>query len=131
MKSRVKMKAAASRGATWEQALYGRHSWSAPAISALSASSPKRWTRFSSEGRRMGSFFFFLTTVLAVAALGGVVFAFSGPSAASKKRVAAVARPSAAMPSATKAAALAGQQRRKSVQTLLKDIEKQQSERKQ
>jgi tight adherence protein B len=79
----------------------------------------------------MGSFLFFLTAALAVVGVGGFVLAFSGPSAASKKRVAAVARPNAALTSATKSAALAGQQRRKSVQTLLKELEKQQSERKQ
>jgi len=79
----------------------------------------------------MGSFVVFLTAVLLVAALGGFAFAFSGPSAVSKKRVAAVARPNAAIPLAAKTTAAAGQQRRKSVQTLLKELEKQQSERKQ
>jgi tight adherence protein B len=72
-----------------------------------------------------------LTPMLVFAIVSGVGFAFSGPSAASKKRVAALTRPNAAMPTSTKTAALAGQQRRKSVQALLKELEKQQSERKQ
>ena len=80
----------------------------------------------------MNTFYVMLIAVLVFAGLGGVAFAFSGPSAASKKRMAAVARPSAnvAIPTA-RSTALQGQQRRKSVQALLKDIEKQKNERKQ
>jgi tight adherence protein B len=71
-----------------------------------------------------------LTAVLAAVGLGGAVFAFSGPpAAASKKRVAALSRSPAANAQA-RTAALTNQQRRKSVQQLLKDIERQQSEQK-
>lgn len=78
----------------------------------------------------MGAFTVVLTAILVVTGLGGFVFAFSGPSGASKKRMATVARPTAAASSGTRATAVSGQQRRKSVQALLKDIERQQSERK-
>jgi tight adherence protein B len=72
-----------------------------------------------------------LTAVLVAVGLGGAVFAFSGPSAAApKKRVAALARSSAANAQA-RTAALTNQQRRKSVQQLLKDLERQQTEKKQ
>ena len=77
----------------------------------------------------MGAFYVVLTGVLVFAGLGGFIFAFSGPPAASKKRLATVARPAATAPSGARAAVLAGQQRRKSVQALLKDLERQQSER--
>jgi tight adherence protein B len=80
----------------------------------------------------MSAFYVVLTAVLVFAGLGGVAFAFSGPSTATKKRMAAVARPnSPAAIQAARAMAMQGQQRRRSVQQLLKDIEKQQSERKQ
>src|SRR5579864_8425938 len=80
----------------------------------------------------MSAFFVLLTAVLVFAGLGGVAFAFAAPSTASKKRVAGAARPiSAASIQAARQVALQGQQRRKSVQQLLKDIERQQSERKQ
>ncbi len=72
-----------------------------------------------------------LTAILAVVGVGGAVFAFSGPSAASKKRMAAVSRPSAAAAAPARSVALVNQQRRKSVQGLLKDLDRQQSERKQ
>jgi tight adherence protein B len=71
-----------------------------------------------------------LTAVLAVLALGGAVFAFSGPPPTSRKRVAAVSRTSTTTQSSARVAILANQQRRKSVQQLLKDLERQQSERK-
>ena len=80
----------------------------------------------------MGSFYLLLTAVLVFAGLGGVAFAFSGPSGASKKRMAAVARNnSVAATQAARTTALQGQQRRKSVQALLKELEKQNNERKQ
>jgi|SRR5579871_1636487 len=73
-----------------------------------------------------------VAAMLIFAAIGGLGYAFTVPSAAPKKRLAAVARASvSAAPAAARAAAAAGQQRRKSVQALLKDIERQQSERKQ
>jgi tight adherence protein B len=72
-----------------------------------------------------------LTAVLAVVGLGSAVFAFSGPSStASKKRVTALSRSSSAIAQA-RTAAMTNQQRKKSVQTLLKDLERQQSEKKQ
>ncbi|HEY3637222.1 MAG TPA: type II secretion system F family protein [Rhizomicrobium sp.] len=76
-----------------------------------------------------GAILVVLIAVLTVVGLGSVVFAFSGPPVAAKKRVAAVARSSAAQ-AQVRTAALTNQQRRKSVQQLLKDIERQQSERK-
>lgn len=79
----------------------------------------------------MSAFYVVLTAVLLFAALGGAAFAFSGSSTASKKRVAAVARPtSPAGIQAARSTALQGQQRRKSMQALLKELEKRQSERK-
>ncbi len=77
-----------------------------------------------------GSIILVLTAALAAVALGSAAFAFSGPSGASKKRVAAVAR-NQGVQSQARATVLTNQQRRKSVQQLLKDIERQQSERKQ
>lgn len=72
-----------------------------------------------------------LTAVLAVLALGGAAFVFSGPPPTSRKRVAAISQTSSSSTqSSARIALLANQQRRKSVQQLLKDIERQQSERK-
>ncbi|HEY6579359.1 MAG TPA: type II secretion system F family protein [Rhizomicrobium sp.] len=77
-----------------------------------------------------GAIIVVLTAVLAVVGFGGAMFAFSAPSGASKKRLTAVARPSSSAPSSARTAALAGQQRRKTVQQLLKELDRQQSERK-
>jgi tight adherence protein B len=78
-----------------------------------------------------GAIIVVLTAVLAVVGLGSAVFAFSGPSnAASKKRVANLSRSSSAVAQA-RSTALTNQQRKKSVQTLLKDLERQQTEKKQ
>jgi tight adherence protein B len=78
-----------------------------------------------------GTIIVVLTAVLAAIGLGGAVFAFSGPSpAAAKKRVASLSRSSAAN-AQVRSTALTNQQRRKSVQQLLKDIERQQTEKKQ
>src|SRR5215469_4877892 len=80
----------------------------------------------------MSAFYVVLTAVLVFAGLSGAAFAFTGPSTASRKRMAAVARPtSVAGIQAARATALQGQQRRKSVQALLKELEKKQGERKQ
>ena len=80
----------------------------------------------------MSGFYVILTAVLLFGALGGAALAFSGPSGASKKRMAAAARPtSAASIQAARTSTLQGQQRRKSIQMLLKELEKKQSERKQ
>ncbi|HTT84480.1 MAG TPA: type II secretion system F family protein [Rhizomicrobium sp.] len=77
-----------------------------------------------------GAIIVVLTAALAAVGLGGLVFAFSAPSGSAKKRVAALARSPAAQ-AQVRTAALTNQQRRKSVQQLLKDIERQQSEQKQ
>jgi tight adherence protein B len=78
-----------------------------------------------------GAIIVVLTAVLAVVGLGSAVFAFSGPSnTASKKRVVALSRSSAATVQA-RTAAITNQQRKKSVQILLKDLERQQTEKKQ
>jgi tight adherence protein B len=80
----------------------------------------------------MSVFYVVLTAILVFVAVSGVGFAFQGSSTASKKRVAAVGRLNASSPvQGARSSALQGQQRRKSMQQLLKDIEKQQSERKQ
>jgi tight adherence protein B len=65
---------------------------------------------------------------LVLVALGGVVFAFSG-SSASQKRVAAITKPAGAARITGKATD-ANQQRRKNVQTMLKELEKQTAEQK-
>jgi tight adherence protein B len=70
-----------------------------------------------------------LTAALAVVGVGGVYFAFNGPATASKKRMASVSRMPAAAAANARAAPAASQQRRKTVQNLLKDLERQQSER--
>lgn len=67
------------------------------------------------------------TVALAIMAAGGVAFAFAGSGATSKKRIASVARQNASGASA-RTAQDASQQRRKSVEVLLKDIEKQQAD---
>jgi tight adherence protein B len=76
-----------------------------------------------------GGYLIVLTAVLVVAGAGGLAFAFAAPSA-SQKRVAAIARVPATSVAQGRLAAMAGQQRRKSVQTLLKDLEKKQAEKK-
>jgi tight adherence protein B len=71
-----------------------------------------------------------MVSILAMLALGGVVFAFAGMGAEkAKKRVAAVARPTV-QARALKGANDANQQRRKNMQTMLKELEKQQAQRK-
>jgi tight adherence protein B len=71
-----------------------------------------------------------MLSALVVVALGGVVFAFAGMNAEkTKKRVAALGRPSAQIRSA-KGAGDANQQRRKNVQSMLKELEKQQAQQK-
>lgn len=70
---------------------------------------------------------FALTVLLFAAGAGGVAYAFMGAGGASKKRLAALAEKK---PGAARAAADTNQQRRKNVQALLKDLEKQQAENK-
>ncbi|HEX3809029.1 MAG TPA: type II secretion system F family protein [Rhizomicrobium sp.] len=73
-----------------------------------------------------------VTAVLFVLATGGAVFAFSGGSSAkTQKRMAAVGRAGAAAASASAAAADNSLQKRKNVQALIKDLEKQQAAKKQ
>lgn len=63
-------------------------------------------------------------------AIGGLAFAFGGPSAAAEKRLSAVARPTASGRAAKTAGGEANQQRRKNVQTMLKELEKQNAQNK-
>jgi tight adherence protein B len=77
-----------------------------------------------------GSLTLVLMAVLAIGAIGGVAFAFAGDSGASKKRMASVSRLPAAGSNIRNAADMA-QQKRKNVQALLKDLEKQQADKKQ
>jgi tight adherence protein B len=68
--------------------------------------------------------------LLLVVALGGAAFAFAGAGAdKTKKRMAAVAKPSVSA-RALKGATDTNQQRRKNVQTMLKELEKQQAHKK-
>src|SRR3954471_5894615 len=71
-----------------------------------------------------------MVALLLVLALGGVAFAFAGAGAEkTKKRVAAVAKPTASA-RALKGATDTNQQRRKNVQAMLKELEKQQAQQK-
>ncbi len=73
---------------------------------------------------------FAIVGVLFMLALGGAVFAFAGAGAEkTKKRVAAVARPTASA-RAIKGATDTNQQRRKNVQAMLKELEKQHAQQK-
>lgn len=76
-----------------------------------------------------GGFLIILTAVLVVGGAGGLAFAFAAPSA-SQKRVAAIARVPAQSAAQARLAAMAGQQRRKTVESLLKDLERKQAEKK-
>jgi tight adherence protein B len=76
-----------------------------------------------------GDFIVVLTGVTVFAGLAGAIFAFSETQAAPKKRLAAVSRTSASAASQARAALPSGQQRRKSVEILLKDLERQKGER--
>jgi tight adherence protein B len=78
----------------------------------------------------MSSLFLMLTIGLVVVGLGGVAFAFADGGGASKKRLAVVTRGAASSAAAGRAAAAINQQRRKNMQGLLKDLERQQAERK-
>jgi tight adherence protein B len=78
----------------------------------------------------MGTFVYALTAVFFLLGLGGIAYGFVLPSGeTSKKRMAAAAGPQAS--GAGRAAPDANQQRRKNVQSLLKDLEKQQAAKKQ
>jgi tight adherence protein B len=78
----------------------------------------------------MGSLVYVLTAFFFLAGLGGIAYSFVAPSGeTSRKRMAAAAGPQAA--GAGRSAPDANQQRRKNVQSLLKDLEKQQAAKKQ
>jgi tight adherence protein B len=77
-----------------------------------------------------GSLIFVLVAVFGVLAAGGVAFAFSGNTGATKKRL-AVAAGGPSFATTARATTDANQQRRKNVTALLKDLEKQQADRKQ
>ncbi len=77
----------------------------------------------------MSSLFLMLTIGLLVAGIGGVAFAFVDGGGASKKRMAVVTRGAASNAASTRANAAINQQRRKNMQGLLKDLERQQAER--
>lgn len=66
-----------------------------------------------------------LFAALVLCAVGGVAFAFLGPNNAAEKRMASIARPTASARSAKGVATDSNQQRRKNVQTMLKELEKQ------
>src|SRR5882672_1410904 len=78
----------------------------------------------------MNSNLLIMVGLLLVVALGGVAFAFAGADGdKTKKRMAAVAKPSVSA-RALKGANDTNQQRRKNVQTMLKELEKQQAHKK-
>jgi tight adherence protein B len=85
-----------------------------------------RWTRRSHEESPM-TVMMILLGALVFFALCGVVFAFSGPGDAAEKRMAAMTRPTGTVRVAKSAG---DQQRRKNVQTMLKELEKQTAETK-
>ena len=72
----------------------------------------------------------FAIVMFAVLAVGGGLLAFSGDSGASKKRLSAVTGNAAAISMSGRGATDNNQQRRKNVTALLKDLEKQQVEKK-
>ena len=71
-----------------------------------------------------------LIGLLVFFAIGGLAFAFGGPSAAAEKRFSAVAKPTASGRLAKAAGPDANQQRRKNVQTMLKELDKQTAQNK-
>lgn len=72
-----------------------------------------------------------LTGLLFAAGIGGVAYALVGGGEASKKRLAAIGQPKKASGFGARSAPDANQQRRKNVQAMLKDLERQQAEQKQ
>ncbi|HWD49413.1 MAG TPA: type II secretion system F family protein [Rhizomicrobium sp.] len=76
-----------------------------------------------------GVIFYLLIAVLGILAIGGAAFAFAGDGSASKKRLAAAT--GAPVTAAARAVTDANQQRRRNVSVLLKELEKQQAEKKQ
>jgi tight adherence protein B len=76
-----------------------------------------------------GMITYILVAMLALGAIGGVAFAFAGEGGASKKRLASVSRGTGVFN--VRNTVEAQQQKRKNVQALLKDLEKQQADKKQ
>src|SRR5882757_2590134 len=77
----------------------------------------------------MNSNLLIMVGLLLLVALGGVAFAFAGAGGdKTKKRMAAVAKPTVSA-RALKGATDTNQQRRKNVQTMLKELEKQQAQK--
>jgi tight adherence protein B len=72
-----------------------------------------------------------LVALLGAGALGGAVFAFAGVGEKTKRRMAAVSKPRGKARGAKGAAADTNQSRRKNVQVMLKELEKQQAAKKQ
>jgi tight adherence protein B len=87
-----------------------------------------RWTPRSHEEPLM-TVMTILLAVLVFGALGGLAFALGGPGAAAEKRMAAITRPTGSA-RIVKGGGDTNQQRRKNVQTMLKELEKQSAETK-
>jgi len=117
--------------ATSVPASRGLRSGIVPAISGWTASSPKPSTRLSLERRIIMNLpLLIMVGLLLVVAMGGAAFAFVGASGdKTKKRMASVAKPTASA-RAVKGASDTNQQRRKNVQAMLKELEKQQAHKK-
>src|SRR5215831_14067263 len=123
----AKTKRARSAASMSARALRVPRSGTEHAISASTASFPKRSTPRKSEVTTdmTGSLAVIMVGMLAFFAIGGVAFAFvGGASSKAKKRMASVARPTANA-RALKGAADTNQQRRKNVQAMLKELEAQ------
>src|SRR5687767_9331706 len=106
-----------------------RHFGTARAISGSTTNWRMRWTPRSHEEPLM-TVMTILLAVLVFSALGGLVFAFSGPGAAAEKRMAAITKPTGSARIAKGAGGDTNQQRRKNVQTMLKELEKQSAQTK-
>src|SRR5438552_4394307 len=131
MKSRVRTIRARYAGAMSVPASPVRPSGTARAISGSTANLPTRSTQRSLEGPVLMSLsLLIMVGVLLAMALGGVAFAFAGAGGdKTKKRMAALAKPTASA-RALKGAGDTNQQRRKNVQAMLKELEKQHVQKK-
>jgi tight adherence protein B len=78
-----------------------------------------------------GTYAYILLSVLGLLAIGGMAFAFAGMEAEkTRKRMAAVSKPSVALRGVSRGGLDAGQQRRKNMQAMLMELEKQASKAK-
>jgi tight adherence protein B len=77
------------------------------------------------------NFLMIMVGLLVFISLTGVAFAFSGPNRTAEKRMATIARPTASARAAQKGGLDANQQRRKNVQTMLKELEQRTAQNKQ